>query len=140
MLTKKGSFAITNETKALCFSKFFLLVKDFITLPIFSFFLSFAKRSKSLISLPGSLSRLLIFLINFSFLLYILILSHAGFCCQFNDLYTCSNFAYFGKCVRAHMGTTHKEFKAILQIKFNYLLYRFCSTCFCSFAVAQPKN
>ena len=57
-------FAITDETKAYASQILSFWLKISIILPIFSLFLSFAKRS-SLISLPGSLVRLLIFFINF---------------------------------------------------------------------------
>ena len=59
-------FAITDETKAYASQILSFWLKISLILPIFSLFLSFAKRS-SLISLPGSLVRLLIFFINFSF-------------------------------------------------------------------------
>ena len=131
-------FAITDETKAYASQILSFWLKISLLLPIFSFFLSFAKRS-SLISLPGSLVRLLIFLINFSFLSYILILSHAGFAV---GLMTCIRAAILAYLLASVLGLTWALLTNLKPSLRSNLITSCIGVALLAFAVlqfAQPK-
>lgn len=95
-------FAITDETKSYSDQILSFWLKIALIFPIFSLILCFMSKA-NLNSTLGVCLRLIAFLINFSFLLYIAILSHTGFAV---GLMTCIRAAILAYLLASILGLT----------------------------------